>query len=139
MAPHHLQDEIQRESLASPELFWSRQAEHLHWHKKPSRALNTTTKSLPGGVSHPHWSWFPDGELNTSYNCIDRHVESGNGNNVAIVWDSPVSGSKEQYTYKQLLQEVETLAGVLREEGVRRGDVVLIYSMNALHLENPYS
>jgi propionyl-CoA synthetase len=131
MAPHHLQDEIQRDSIANPEAFWSRQAEHLYWHKKPSRALTTTTKTLPGGISHPHWSWFPGGEINTSYNCIDRHVQAGNGNHVAIIWDSPVSGSKEQYTYDQLLREVETLAGVLREEGVRRGDVVLIYSMDA--------
>jgi propionyl-CoA synthetase len=52
----------------------------------------------------------------------------GNGDKVAICWDSPVTGLKEQFTYKQLLQEVETLAGVLREEGVRKGDVVLIYS-----------
>jgi propionyl-CoA synthetase len=132
MAPHHLQDEVQRDSLANPEAFWSRQAENLHWHKKPSRALKSTTKVLPGGISHPHWSWFPDGEINTSYNCIDRHVEAGNGDHLAIIWESPVSGSKEKYTYKQLLHEVETLAGVLREEGVRKGDVVLIYSTDII-------
>jgi propionyl-CoA synthetase len=131
MVPHHLQDEVQRDSLANPEAFWSRNAEHLYWHKKPSQALKSTIKTLPGGISHPQWSWFSDGEINTSYNCIDRHVEAGNGDNVAIVWDSPVSGNKEKYTYKQLLREVETLAGVLREEGVRKGDVVLIYSMQA--------
>ena len=49
---------------------------------------------------------------------------------MAIIWDSPVTGSKEKYTYSQLLQEVETLAGVLREEGVRKGDVVLVYSID---------
>jgi propionyl-CoA synthetase len=130
MAPH-LQDEVHRESLDDPEAFWSRQASHLHWHKKPSRALKKSTKSLPGGITHPHWSWFPDGEISTSYNCVDRHVNSGNGDNLAIVWESPVSGSKEKYTYRQLLTEVETLAGVLREEGVRKGDVVLIYSMQS--------
>lgn len=53
---------------------------------------------------------------------------TGNGDKLAICWDSPVTGQKEQFTYKQLLHEVETLAGVLREEGVRKGDVVLIYS-----------
>lgn len=127
MAPH-LQDVVHHESLKDPEAFWSRQASQLHWHKKPSRALAKSTKSLPGGITHPHWSWFPDGEISTSYNCIDRHVIAGNGDNVAIIWESPVSGSKEKYTYRQLLREVETLAGVLREEGVRRGDVVLIYS-----------
>ncbi|CAD6574080.1 MAG: hypothetical protein ASARMPRED_006456 [Alectoria sarmentosa] len=56
-----------------------------------------------------------------------QHVKNGNGGSVAIIWDSPVTGSKEKYTYSQLLQEVETLAGVLREEGVRKGDVVLVY------------
>jgi len=56
-------------------------------------------------------------------------VHNGNGDNVAIIWDSPVTGKKEKYTYRQLLDEVEVLAGVLQEEGVRRGDVVIIYSM----------
>jgi propionyl-CoA synthetase len=78
-------------------------------------------------VSHEHWEWFADGEISTTYNCVDRHVANGNGERVAICWDSPVTSQKEQYTYKQLLQEVETLAGVLREEGVKKGDVVLIY------------
>jgi len=83
-------------------------------------------------VSHPSTTWFPDGEISTSYNCVDRHVESGNGDATAIIWDSPVTGSKETYTYKQLLEEVEVLAGVLREEGVRKGDVVLVYSAPCL-------
>lgn len=127
MAPH-LQDEVYRSSISDPETFWSQQAEHVHWHRKPSKALQRSTNKLPGGIEHPHWTWFPDGEISTRYNCVDRHVLAGHGDNVAIIWDSPVSGSKEKYTYSQLLLEVETLAGVLREEGVRRGDVVLIYS-----------
>jgi propionyl-CoA synthetase len=114
--------------MSDAETFWSRQAANLHWHKKPSKAFEKSTKHLMRSkVSHDHWSWFADGEISTTYNCVDRHVESGNGDNLAIVWDSPVSQQKEQYTYKQLLAEVETLAGVLREEGVQSGDVVLIY------------
>ncbi|KAL2055396.1 hypothetical protein ABVK25_004204 [Lepraria finkii] len=66
-------------------------------------------------------------EISTSYNCVDRHVKNGNSNSTAIIWDSPVTGGKEKYTYNRLLSEVETLAGVLREEGVRKGDVVLVY------------
>jgi len=128
MAPH-LQDEVYASSIKDPEAFWTHQAEQLHWHKKPSRALQRSTKKLKSGVEHPHWTWFPDGEISTSYNCVDRHVEKGNGDVPAIVWDSPVTGSKETYTYKQLLEEVETLAGVLREEGVKKGDVVLVYSV----------
>lgn len=128
MSPH-LQDEVLKASIESPEAFWSAQAKHLYWHKAPSRALTTSTKKVSSTLSHPSWSWFPDGEISNCYNCVDRHVEAGNGETVAIYWDSPVTGTKEQYTYAQLLREVETLAGVLREEGVRRGDVVVIYSL----------
>lgn len=127
MAPH-IQDEVQSQSLKDPESFWSHHAEQLYWHKKPSCSLKKTTKKLPSGTSHPHWTWFPDGEISTSYNCVDRHVENGNGDSTAVIWDSPVTGRKEKYTYKQLLSEVETLAGVLRDEGVKKGDVILIYS-----------
>ena len=56
-------------------------------------------------------------------------MHNGNGDSVAIIWESPVTGSKEKITYRRLLDEVEVLAGVLREEGVRKGDVVVIYSM----------
>lgn len=124
----HPQQLVHNISLRDPEGFWSRQAEQLYWHKPPSRAINQQTKTTPNGSSHSHWSWFPDGEISTTYNCVDRHVHSGNGDNIAIIWESPVTGTKEKYTYKQLLDEVEVLAGVLREEGVRKGDVVIIYS-----------
>lgn len=128
MPGQHIQDEVYRLSMADPETFWSRQAQNVVWHKKPSKAIQRSTKTLQKSkVSHDHWSWFADGEISTTYNCVDRHVVAGNGDKVAICWDSPVTGQKEQYTYKQLLQEVETLAGVLREEGIKRGDVVLIY------------
>ncbi|KAH9869345.1 hypothetical protein IAQ61_006551 [Plenodomus lingam] len=127
-SPPHPQDQVYTASLKDPETFWRRQASTLHWHTPPTLAIQKRTKHLPSlNVHHPHWSWFPGGELSTTYNCVDRHVAAGNGQNVAIIWDSPVTGAKEKYTYAQLLVEVETLAGVLQEEGVRRGDVVLIY------------
>jgi propionyl-CoA synthetase len=124
----HPQDEVQHHSLNDPESFWAEQASHLHWHKKPSRALSKTTKVLKSGASHDHWEWFPDGEISTCYNCVDRHVLAGRGDQTALIWDSPVTHTKEKYTYKKLLSEVETFAGVLRQEGVRKGDVVLVYS-----------
>ncbi|KAF1848364.1 acetyl-CoA synthetase-like protein [Cucurbitaria berberidis CBS 394.84] len=128
MPQEHTQDQVYAASLADPEAFWTRQAENLYWHKTPSKAVEKSTKHLKKSrVSHDDWSWFADGEISTTYNCVDRHVTSGNGDNVAIYWDSPVTGQKEQFTYKQLLQEVETLAGVLIEEGVKKGNVVLIY------------
>lgn len=114
--------------MQDPETFWNEQAKHLTWHKKPSRALRKQTKRLKSGTSHDHWTWFPDGEISTTENCVDRHVKNGNGDNVAIIWDSPVTGTKEKITYKALLDEVEVLAGVLREQGVKKGDVVLVYS-----------
>lgn len=128
MPSSHPQDRTYDLSLRDPEAFWSHHASQLHWHTPPSQALRRTRKQLPSGVTHDHWSWFPDGEISTTYNCVDRHVINGNGDNVAIIWESPVTGSKEKITYRQLLEEVEVLAGVLREEGVKKGDTVLLYS-----------
>ncbi|CAG8948035.1 unnamed protein product [Penicillium salamii] len=120
------QETAHSHSLADPEAFWSHHATRLHWHTQPSRALTQQTKTLSSGT-HQSWSWFPDGHISTTYNCVDRHVKAGHGNNVAIIWESPVTNTTQRYTYAQLLDEVEVLAGVLREEGVKRGDVVIIY------------
>lgn len=128
MASKYLQDQVLSQSLHDPESFWTHQAKQLQWHKKPSRALRQFNKKLSNGVGYPSFTWFPDGEISTSYNCIDRHVKNGNAESVAIIWDSAVTESKETWTYRQLLAEVETLAGVLWEEGIRKGDVVLVYS-----------
>ncbi|KAI1502778.1 AMP-binding enzyme [Biscogniauxia marginata] len=122
-----VQDDVHRQSLENPEAFWSHQADHLHWHKKPSSVLTRTTKKLGNGVEHPHWSWFDGGEISTCFNCVDRHVLAGNGHQPAIFYDSPVTKTKRTITYAQLLDEVEVTAGALREEGVKRGDVVLVY------------
>lgn len=123
----HPQDDAYDASVKDPNKFWTRQAKNLVWHKEPATAYRETTKKLSNGVEHRFWEWFPDGEISTSYNCVDRHVDAGNGDNVAIIWDSPVTGSKEKYTYKQLQEEVATLAGVLREQGVEKGDTVVVY------------
>lgn len=127
MSPH-IQDQVYKSCLEDPESFWSHQADQLEWHQRPEKAFQKSTKTLKSGIVHDHWSWFPGGKLSTTYNCVDRHVLDGNGEKVAIYWDSPVTGMKQSFTYKQLLEEVETLAGVLREEGVKKSDVVLIYS-----------
>lgn len=137
MATSHPQDDVLRHSLTDPETFWARQADHLHWHKKPSSTVEISKKKLPSGTTHDTWKWFPDGEISTCYNCIDRHVLAGRGGSPAIFYDSPVTKTKKTITYKELLEEVETLAGVLREQGVKRGDVVLVYSKclsTTLHL-----
>lgn len=127
MPPQHPQDATYAASISSPDTFWVKPAQQLTWTREPKTIYRKSTKKLASGVSHPHWQWFPDGELSTTYNCIDRHVEAGLGSRTAIIWDSPVSGSKEKLSYAELQHEVATLAGVLREEGVKRGDVVLLY------------
>ncbi|KAH0361379.1 acyl-coenzyme A synthetase, partial [Aureobasidium melanogenum] len=123
----HPQDSAYAASLDSPETFWSHEAKQLSWAVPPKTIIERTTKTLQSGTKHQHWKWFPDGEISTSYNCVDRHVDAGNGQRTAIIWDSPVTGTQEKVSYAQLAEEVATLAGVLREEGVKKGDVVLIY------------
>lgn len=124
----HLQDEVHEKSIMDPEAFWMHQAEQLHWHEKPHRALKMGTRKLKSGAEHKTWEWFPGGKISTSYNCLDRHVLAGRGNQPAVYYDSPVTRTKQTITYSQLLQDVEIFAGVLREQGVKKGDVVLIYS-----------
>ena len=126
----HHQDLVHELSIRDPERFWARHSQDLSWHKIPTRSLDRHSKRLPSSsIDYDHWSWFPDGEISTAYNCVDRHVELGNGDNVAIIHASPVTGAKDtKITYRQLQDETEVLAGVLREQGVEQGDVVLIYS-----------
>ncbi|OQV07003.1 hypothetical protein CLAIMM_11497 [Cladophialophora immunda] len=117
-----VQDAVHRLSLDDPETFWHQHAQRLHWHTPYTRALRQSGKR-----GSPQWSWFEDGEISTAYNCVDRHVDNGHGDAVALIWDSAVTGAKERYTYAQVQQEVALLAGILQDQGVKRGDVVLIY------------
>lgn len=123
----HPQDLIHRQSLDDPDQFWGEQAKLLHWHKPPSSALKLTTKTLASGIEHNHWEWFPDGELSTCYNCVDRHVLAGRGSAPAIHYDSPVTNTKLTLTYNDLFRQVSSFAGTLRDQGVKKGDVVLVY------------
>ena len=116
-----------QDSIRDPEKFWSQYGQMLDWTKRPSAVLKQSTKKLASGVSHPTWSWFPDGELNTCYNCVDRNVLKGHGHYPAIHWDSPVDGQKETISYAKLLEEIEVLAGVLKEAGLKKGDNVVVY------------
>ncbi|WP_026153499.1 propionyl-CoA synthetase [Amycolatopsis methanolica] len=111
-------EEHQR-SLTDPEGFWLAAAKAIDWTHEPSRALDSS--------GAPLFRWFPDGELNTAYNALDRHVERGRGEQPALIWDSPVTGSKRTYTYTQLRDEVALFAGALRSLGVGKGDRVIVY------------
>ncbi|GAA3821092.1 MULTISPECIES: propionyl-CoA synthetase [Amycolatopsis] len=111
-------EEHQR-SLTDPEGFWLAAAKAIDWTREPSRALDSSRAPL--------FRWFPDGELNTAYNALDRHVERGRGEQPALIWDSPVTGGKRTFTYAQLRDEVALFAGALRSLGVGKGDRVIVY------------
>ncbi|HHL21233.1 MAG TPA: propionyl-CoA synthetase, partial [Aliiroseovarius sp.] len=102
-----------------PEKFWMQAAEAISWDKPPSRALFDDKA--------PIYEWFSDGMLNTCYNAVDRHVEAGRGDQVAIIHDSPITGTITRITYGELQDRVARLAGALRAQGIEKGDRVIIY------------
>ncbi|ATD73194.1 MULTISPECIES: propionyl-CoA synthetase [Gordonia] len=99
--------------------FWLEAARAVDWTVRPTRALDDSAA--------PFYRWFPDGELNTSYNALDRHVQAGNGDRTALIWDSAMVGEVRRYTYAELLDEVSRFAGVLAARGITAGDRVVIY------------
>lgn len=107
------------QSIKDPNGFWMEHSEAIDWIKKPSRALDDSGK--------PVYRWFPEAELNTSYNAIDRHIAEGRGNQTAIIYDSAMTGTKKSHTYNELLEKVELFAGALVKQGVTKGDRVVIY------------
>ena len=111
--------EIYQHSLDNPEDFWGEAAQALTWTKPWDQVLDTDAKPTP--------RWFVGGEINTCYNALDRHVENGLGDQAALIYDSPVTDSKKTYTYSELTDAVARFAGVLKEQGVEKGDRVLIY------------
>jgi propionyl-CoA synthetase len=111
-------DEYQR-SLADREGFWLEAARAVDWSVLPSQAYSD--------ADAPISRWFPDGELNTAYNALDRHVAAGRGDQPALIHDSAMLGRTTTYTYAQLTEQVAQFAGVLRGQGVGRGDRVVIY------------
>src|SRR5919198_4990028 len=112
-------DEVYARWLENPESFWAEAAEAIHWYKKWNRELDA---SRP-----PFYRWFTGGTVNSCYNALDRHVESGRANQPALIYDSPVTGTTKTFTYRELLDEVARFAGVLRGLGVTKGDRVVLY------------
>ncbi len=99
--------------------FWARQAsELLDWFTEPQQTLNDSEP--------PFYKWFEDGKLNASYNCLDRHVNAGNGERVAFHWRGE-EGEERDITYAELLAEVQKFANALKDRGIGKGDVVGIY------------
>ena len=106
-------------SIEDPSAFWAEAARAVTWTHEPTRVLDDTRP--------PFYRWFPDGELNTCANALDRHVEQGRGDQAALIYDSPVTGTQRTYTYRELLDHTARFAGVLRGLGVGKGDRVVIY------------
>ena len=104
---------------SDPEGFWMQAAEAIDWDRKPSKALFEKGNDL--------YEWFTDGLTNTCWNAVDRHVEAGRGGQVAIIHDSPITGTLHKITYSELRNRVARLAGALRAKGVDKGDRVIIY------------
>ena len=112
-------DRAYARSIEDPEGFWGEAAEDVHWFEKWERVLDTSRENFA--------RWFVDGVVNTCWNAVDRHVEAGHSDRIAIIYDSPVTGTRRKISYGELLVEVSTFAGVLREFGVKKGDRVVIY------------
>ena len=111
--------ETYERSLNDPAGFWAEAAGDIDWFDRWDTVLD---ESRP-----PFYRWFSGGSLNTSYNALDRHVERGRADQVALIYDSAMTGSVRSYTYRELRDEVALFAGVLRNQGVDKGDRVILY------------
>jgi len=116
MSTYH---EVYNSWLNDPEGFWAKAAEEIDWVKPADKVLDPDAGQ--------YGRWFVGSECNTCYNCLDRHVEAGRGDQAALIYDSPVTGNKKTYSYSELTDEVATFAAVLRAKGVRKGDRVIVY------------
>jgi len=109
-----------KRSLEDPDGFWGDAAKDIDWVKECDKVLDSSNK--------PFYRWFTGAECNTCYNALDRHADGGRGDQAALIYDSPVTGNiKRTYTYNQLRDEVARFAGVLRAQGVVKGDRVIVY------------
>jgi propionyl-CoA synthetase len=112
-------DATYRRSLDDPERFWSDAAAGIDWYRPPDRILDDSRA--------PFYRWFVGGELNTCFNALDRHVAGGRADQPALVYDSPVTGTKRTFSYRELLDATARFAGVLRSLGVEKGDTIVVY------------
>jgi len=112
-------DALYRRSISDPDAFWAEAAQAITWDKPWDVVLDDRRA--------PFYRWFSGGRLNTCHNCVDRHVENGRAEQLAVVYDSPITGSGAGYTYRELRDLTARFAGALRSLGVEKGDRVLIY------------
>jgi len=110
--------EVYNRSISDPSGFWADEAQSIDWIKPPQTVFDPSL-----GV---YGRWFPDGMVNTCYNAVDRHAEA-HPDRTAIIHDSPITGTKRKITYSEFRDEVATLAAVLQDFGVKKGDRVIVY------------
>ena len=108
------------ESIDNNEKFWSKISKRIHWFKNWERISNVD-------FSKGDINWFENGKLNVSYNCLDRHVENGNGDDIALIWEGNDPSEDKKFSYKELLVEVSKFSNVLKSKNVLKGDRVCIY------------
>ncbi len=112
------------ESLRDPDKFWLEQAKSLSWFKQPTESLRHTWDTAARKIEH---TWFADGQLNVSYNCLDRHLGTPTAKKTALIWQGEADEAVRKYTYEQLYKEVCQFANVLKSKGIRKGDRIAIY------------
>src|SRR6476661_7550729 len=112
-------EETYRRAMSDPAGFWAEAAEAIDWERRWDHVLDDSDK--------PFYRWFAGGRLNTCWNALDRHVAGGRAEQIALIYDSPVTATKQSWTYRALRDEVARLAGALKSMGVGKGDRVLIY------------
>ena len=111
--------EAYKSAQSNPTEFWRHESGRIHWFKQPETILSQD--------SNDFYHWYDDGELNTSYLALDHHIKQGRGEQLALIYDSPVTNTKQTFTYSELKSEVAKFASVLATRGVVKGDRVLIY------------
>src|ERR1017187_7812128 len=111
-------DSVYEEADRDYQAWWAKQARRLHWFKEPTEILDDSNP--------PFYKWFADGKINASYNCLDRHVEAGNGDRVAFYWRGE-EGEERELTYAGLHRDVQRFANALKDLGIQQGDIVGIY------------
>ncbi|RZJ72750.1 AMP-binding protein [Flavobacterium sp.] len=112
-------EDFYSKSIAEPEGFWKEQSEAIRWHKKPDSILEKDENG--------YGKWFADAELNACYLCLDKHIEDGFGDEIALIYDSPVTQTVKRFTFSEVKSEVAKLAGGLLSLGFRKGDTAIIY------------
>ena len=119
---HEERMKIWKESVEKPDQFWLKAAKELcYWKKEPTKGFEWED------IKNIRFSWFKDGVTNMAYNCLDKHVEAGKGDQIALIWQGEPLEESRTYTYKELLSEVNKAANVLKNLGVKKGDRITMY------------